>query len=245
MAGDGRHQHAFFQLHVLQRRVQHGLAGVAGHEFRRLHRAAQQLVQALHGAAAGVGQGPDVAGDLVCHNILGGDDAGHAHLLHHVHVVGPGHLGDHLVHAAALGVHGHQQVFLVPSRQGDKGVGAVDVLLLQKVAVGAVALNHHHVGQRLRQRQALLLVLLHQAHADARLFQLLAQVLGNAAAAQNGRRAHRLPLPPDGVEHLLQLRLGAQHVHVVAAAWRIAAVGDDKFLPPLHAAEQHLGVVLA
>ena len=92
--------------------------------------AAQHLIKALHLAALGVTQGADIAQYLAGNDVLGGDDGIDAGAVDQLHIVGAGHLGQHLGYAAALSVHGHQQVFLVPVGDGHKGVRIQNPLLL-------------------------------------------------------------------------------------------------------------------
>ena len=99
-ADDGGQQHAAAQCKILQGLAQHGLCRGSGGKAQRLHLAAQQLVQRLHLTALGVAQCADIAGDLGGHNILGGDDGLDAGGCHQFHIVGTGHLGQHLGHAA-------------------------------------------------------------------------------------------------------------------------------------------------
>ena len=226
------------QLH--QRRVQDAVAVVFRGELQRLHLAAQQLVQRLHRHALGVGQRPDVAGDLVGDDVLGADDAAQPRLLHQIHVVGAGHLGQYLFHPGAACRQRHQQVLLVPPCQRHEAVGAEQVLRSDHVVVRAVALDDHGVRQLLGQAQALVMILLHNVYPCAGSRQLPAQVHADAAAAQNGHVLHPLQAAPHVLEHLVQLRLAAHHIQPVVRLRHKGAVGDEELVAPLRRADQHL-----
>ena len=100
-----------------------------------------------------------------------------------VHIVGAGHLGQHLAHAGPLGAEGHEQVLLVPVCQGHKGVCREYALLPQEVVVRAVPLDYESIRQLCREGDALLVVHLHDLRLDAPLFKLPHQVHSRAAAA--------------------------------------------------------------
>ena len=89
--------------------------------------------------------------------------------------------------------------------------------------------------------------MLHLDNADLGIAagQLPGQVHGDAAAPQNGYVLHSLQGAADAPEHFLQLCLGAHHIELVPAAGHEGAVGDDKIVPPVGGADQHLCQAIA
>ena len=243
-ADDGCQQHLPAQLQILQGDAQHLAGRGGGGEAEGFHMTAQHLVKALHLAALGVAQCAAVAGDLIGHDVLGGDDGVDTRRGHQLHIVGACHLRQHLGHTVALGVHGHQQVILIAVGDGHKGIGIEDALLLQQGVVRAIAQDDHRLRDLGGEDTAALGIFFHNTHAAARVLQFPRQIHGGAAAAEDGHVLHLVPRSAHVAQHLLQLFVAAYHVEVVAAGGNIFAVGDEILAIALGGAEQHLGLTL-
>ena len=242
---NGREQHALAQLQVLEFPPEQRRAARARRELQRLDLPAEHLVKALHGAVLRVGQCADIAGDLVGDDVLRADDAAEPRLFHEIHIVRPCHLGQHLRHARPLRRKRHEQVFLVAVGQTHERVRLEDVLRVDQLAVRAVTLDNHRVRQLRGQLQALLMLALDHADMRTGALKLPREIHADAAAAEDGDILHLLQRLADAAQHLLQLRLRADHIELIARPRDKIAVRDQNLAVVLRRTDQHLGQPLA
>ena len=214
-------------------------------EFQRLDFPAGELVQRLDAApVGGVRDRAHEAHDLLGDDLLGGD---HAVPLAVEHAGEVAHIDlDHgLGHAAALGVHGGDDVVAVVAGERDEGVGAADALLEQHLVVRGVAADHARVRDEIAQLVAAIARTVEHRDGDPALVEQVGQIHARAAAAHDHHVADARPLPSDGGEKAPDLLAVAQKAELVAAAQRKIAVGDRGLLAALDDGDEHLRVKAA
>ena len=201
-------------------------------------------MQPLHGAALRIGKRAHVAGDLVDGDILGGNDGLDARLLDEVYVARTRHLGQHLLHTGALRGERHEEVFLITAREGNESVAIEDILRLEQLVIGAVAVNNGGLGELFGKRETLLLVLFHDCQMRAGVLDLPGEIQRNAAAAEDRHAADGRHRTTHAAQHAHRLRRRADGIDLVAHLRDEAAVGDDDLRTPLGGAQQQVVRVL-
>ena len=152
-------------------------------------------------------------------------------------LVGPADAGHDLRHAELAPEQRREQVALVVVDHADQHVGAPDILALEELEVGAVAVEHQRAREAGRQHFATGRVALHDAHfAVVRLLEPFGQLQADVAAANDrhldsaaaaGRIDQALDLPhrlgrahQDDLVAGLQLRVAARDEQRAAAFHR-------------------------
>ena len=124
------------------------------------------------------------------------------------------------------------------TRQRHKRLRRVDALLLEQLLVAAVAADDQRLGQERAQHVAALLVRFDDLDLHLLLDQLLGQIIGRFAAADNHAALHRVLIHPDAFKDVVRLAGGGENRDVVALVQHRRAVGDDDMPLVFHRADQ-------
>ena len=199
-------------------------------------------MKGLHRGGGGALHGPDVLQDQLCGHRPGGDHTvDHPRVGHQVHQGFPVDFRHHLAAVPRLlgGAHGHEDIGLVHTGDGHEGVGLLDALLLEQLAVGAVAHDHQGPGQLLAHLDAPLLILVDDPHGHPHLQQLGGQVIADLAGAHDHHGGRPVPEHAQVAEELLQLPGRGGEVDLVPRLQLKVAGGNDGLPLAGHGADQH------
>ncbi len=136
-AGDAAEQQVLFQVQLAQGYTG-GAALLVDGKFQRLHAVVQNAVQGLDVAARLVLQCAHILHDVIAGHVLGVDDAAQIQPGQNIVKFQAVDLGDQLAVGVLFGKQGQQHVLLVDVGQGHKGLGGLQALREQELAVGAV-----------------------------------------------------------------------------------------------------------
>ena len=232
------------QLQILQRNT--GVPGfLPDPELQRLDLAANQLIYRLHiGASHGIPHGAHIAGNRVGRNVLRGNHALHAQLIHHALQALVVDLGYDLGYMTAFRVHRHDDIFLIHTGQGYKGVCLGDSFLLQKLVIGGIAMDNRRLGKQIAQLHAALFVHLYNLDLHTQLQKLAAQIIGHPAAATDHDIFSLADDTLGKLQELLNLRMGSCDVDLVAGLGHKITIGNIDLPVPLHRTDQHFDLML-
>jgi hypothetical protein len=148
-----------------------------------------------YGQQAG-GAAGDLVQDGVDRRAAGRDGDVDAHALEQSQVRRPRDAGDHLGHTQLTAEQRSQQVALVVVDDAHQHVAVADVLGLEELEVGAIAVEHQRAVEPRRQRRAAFLAALDHPQVDGRgLLEPFGQLQPDVAAADDGDRRPRETRP--------------------------------------------------
>lgn len=237
LAVDAAQQHIRADRHILKRNAGQMVRGHA--ELKRLR--AAELMQGFDVRTHRVLHGAGVLADKLGGGLLGADDGADGQVRNDLLEVHTVDLGEQTSLRVASGVQGEQDVLLVHAGEGRKRAAGGQALLIEQLAVGAVAVNDRCGRQLLGQKFAPLQTVFDDFHRETGVKQDFREEKGDFAAADQHGVLDGHAGDADLVEEELLLLRGDNDRDVVACVQNEVALGDIGRVAAADHAQQHIG----